>query len=154
MDFRTASNAFKLQYEQLLTACDTLEEEKKWDKEALGEMEGYFFTDIMGVILHLISADGQFTDQEAAFVNDAFGFRFTAAELAEIYRVQGDDIDRFFRKDVPEGCRKMQAISPELTEYYIDLLLKACELAAASDGVVKVEKDRIETLKNALAALG
>ncbi len=154
MDFRAQSDAFKLAYEKFIAGCDALEETGKWDKASLGDMEGYYFADIMGVILHLISADGKFTDQEAAFVDDAFGFRYTAAELAEIYRLQGDDIDRFFREDVPEGYKKMLAVSPILAESFMDLLLQACELAAASDGTVHVEQERIDTLKEALGKLG
>ena len=97
-DCQSMAEGFRLQYERFLTGCDALEAENLWDTQALGEMEGYYFNDIMTVILHLISADGAFSDAEARFVADAFGFRYTAGELAQLYREQSDEIGRFFRQ--------------------------------------------------------
>ena len=150
-DYQAMAEAFKLQYEKFLTGCDALEAEGRWDTAALGEMEGYYFNDIMTVILHLISADGRFSEEEARFVADAFGFRYTAGELAQLYREQSDEIDRFFREEVPQGYRKMQALSPSLAEHYRDLLLQAGELAAqASDDVARDEQRLMDVLKAAL----
>lgn len=150
-DFKQASEAFILQYEKFVTGCEALEAEKKWDAAELGSMEAYYLNDVMSVILHLISADGQFSEQEARFVADTFGFQYTPAELADLYRIQGEDIDRFFREDVPEGYRKIKGLNSSLAEHYKALLLQACELAAASDGVVAVEVRQIEALKEGLA---
>ncbi len=150
MDFRPQSDAFKLQYEKFLCGCDALEEQGLWDKAAFGDMEAYFFTDIMSVILHLISTDGRFTEEEAEFVRDAFGFNYSVKDLEEIYRTNGENITQFFRESVPRGYREIKAINPKLGEHYKTMLMNACELATACDHKTDVEQQRIDALKAGL----
>ncbi len=62
------SESFKFQYEKFLIACDALEDGGEWNKLAHGEMDTYYFNDLMCAVLKLISADGRFTDEEADYV--------------------------------------------------------------------------------------
>ena len=147
-NLKTQAEAFKLNYEKFLTACDALEEEKRWDTEKYGEMESWYFNDIMCVIIHLISSDGSFSRKEADYVNDVFGFGYTAAELAELYRVQGEDINRLILEDVPANYQLLKGFDGELAELYKTLLLQVCGIVADSDGVLHdSERKLIDGLK-------
>ena len=148
---KSGAEGIKLLYEKFLTACDAFEEENKWDRDQNGEMEAYYFHDLMCVFIHLISADGVFSPEEADFVNQVFGFGYTAEELAELYRVQGEDIEDLL-KYIPADYGKLKAFNGELAEMYKTMLLKACDVLAASDGSVhKNEQKYIDTLKASLA---
>ena len=148
---KSGTESVKLLYEKFLTACDAFEEGKHWDRDQNGEMDAYYFHDIMCVFIHLISADGVFSPEEADFVNQVFGFDYTAEELAELYRVQGEDIEDML-KYIPADYAKLKALNGELAEMYKTMLLKACDVVAASDGSVhKNEQSCIDSLKASLA---
>ncbi len=148
---KSGAEDVKLMYEKFLTACSAFEEGNKWDRDQNGEMEAYYFHDIMCVFIHLISADGVFSPEEADFVNRVFGFGYTAEELAELYRVQGEDIEDML-KYIPADYAKLKALSGELADMYKAMLLKACDVVAACDGSVhKNEQKYIDSLKASLA---
>ena len=150
-NLQAKADGFKLLYEKFLTGCDAFEEENLWNKDNDGEMEAFYFNDIMCVILRLVSADGVFAREEADYVNNVFGFRYTPEELAELYRVQGEDIDAHVLRGVPEGYRKLETLCPELAELYRQLLLQVCDVMSESDGSVhETEKKLIADLKAAL----
>ena len=130
------AESFKTMYEKFVNGCDALEQSGAWDTDASGEMEGYYFNDIMCVILHLISADGLFADEEAQYVNDVFGFRYSADELREIYRTEGDDIQKMIDAELPAGYEKMKAISTGLAGHYRALMLMICDIISGSDGII------------------
>ena len=146
------SDGFKLQYEQFIHGCDALEQKGGWDVIANGQMEAYYLNDMMCAIVLLISADGEFSEEEAKYVNDAFGFRYSAAELKELYRTNGSDIRNMLENEIPAGYRKMKAISGELAAQYRNMLYQICDIVAESDGIVHIaELKQIEAIKKALA---
>ncbi len=146
------SEGFKAQYEKFLQGCDALEENGDWDVRADGQMEAYYLNDMMCVIVSLISADGEFSEDEAKYVNDAFGFRYSAAELKELYNTNGADIRNMLENEIPAGWRKMKAVNEKLAEHYRNMLYQICDIIAESDGVIHIaELKQIETVKTALA---
>ena len=148
---QSEAEGFKLLYEKFLTACTAFEEENKWNRDQNGDMDAYYFHDIMCVFLHLISADGVFSPEEADFVNKVFGFEYTAEDLAELYRLQGEDIENLL-KYIPMDYGKLKTLSGDLAEMYKTMLLRACDLIAAGDGSVhKNEQKYIDSLKASLA---
>ena len=150
-DLQSRAEGLKLLYEKFMTACDAFEKENKWDRDQNGEMDAYYFHDIMCVFIHLISADGVFSPEEADFVNQVFGFGYTAEELAELYRVQGEDIENLLNY-IPLDYGKLKTISGDLAELYKNMLLQACDVLAVSDGSVhKNEQKYIDSLKASLA---
>ena len=152
-DLNAQSEAFKAQYEKFLTACDALEENGDWKKATQGDMETYYFNGLMCAALHLISADGLFSDEEADYINAVLGFHYSADELSEIYRTEKTDIDQLFTSGIPEDYRQLKKEYPEMAELYKTMLLQLCELIAASDGyVLENEKGRIAELKKNLQA--
>ena len=60
------TQSFRMKYESFLTGCDAMEELGLWDKENLGEMEGYYVNDMVSVIIRLIATDGRITEKEVA----------------------------------------------------------------------------------------
>ena len=150
-DLQAQSDAFKLQYEKFLHACDALEETGEWEKAVRGDMESFYFNDLMCAVLHLISADGIFSDREAEYINTVFGFSYTPADLAEIYRTEGENIRKLFSEGIPEGYRRMKQNHPALAEHYKTMLLQLCDLIALSDGYfLKKEQQLLDVLKKEL----
>ena len=145
------SEAFKTQYEKFINACDALEDKGDWDVQADGEMEAYYLNDMMCAILMLISADGEFEEEEAKYINDIFGFRYTVDELKEIYRTNGGDIRNMLENEIPAGYRRMKSINSALAEHYRNLILHICGIMAESDGIIEVEEvQETEKIKKAL----
>lgn len=130
------SEGFKLKYEKFLAGCDSIEELGEWDKENLGEMDVYYVSDLTGVIIKLIAADGKFTQAETDYINDIFGFNYTIKELEDIYGEFGDDIDAVFSEEMENGISKMKHINKKLAAAYKDLLQTVCDIIIASDGVI------------------
>ena len=146
------SDGFKIQYEKFIHGCDALEQKGEWDVIADGQMEAYYLNDMMCTIVLLISADGEFSEDEAKYVNDAFGFRYSAAELKELYRTNGSDIRNMLENEIPAGYRKMKLINEELAEHYRNMLFQICDIISQSDGIVHIaELKQIDAIKKALA---
>lgn len=146
------SEAFKFQYEKFLQGCDALEEKGEWSVSADGDMEGYYFNDIMCVIVTLISADGEFSEDEAKYVNDIFGFRYSPEELKELWKTNGSDINQMIEEEIPAGYRKMKAISEKLAGHYKEMLFRICDIIAESDGILRASETRqIDRIKKSLA---
>ena len=88
------AEGFKVQYEQFVNSCDAAEEAGLWNLEEYGEMEGYYFNILMGIILHTISADGNVAEAEVEYLNTTFGFDYTVDSLLEVYYSVGRDIEQ------------------------------------------------------------
>ncbi len=150
-DLKTKTESFNLMYEKFVTACDSAEEAKKWDRENDGEMEAYYFNDLSCVIIRLMSSDGSFSEEEADDMNELFGFTYTADELKELYRVQSEDIDSLL-EEIPADIRKLEAIDPGIAQLFSSLLLTACEIISGSDRVIDDDEQKlIDGLKAKLA---
>ena len=146
------SDAFKLQYEKFVNGCAAIEEQGLWDDTRYDSMEVYYYNDIMCVILCLISADGIFSDEEAAYIDRFFGFTYTAAELQEMYGTEGSNIRSMLTNEVPAGYRLLKSINEKIAAYYRDMLFIVCDMIAGSDGLHPAESAEIEALKTALDA--
>ncbi len=140
--------SFKLQFEKFLIGCDSVEEQGMWNKEEYGEMETYFTVDLTGIIIHLIASDGEITEKEAGYLNDCFGFTYTAEELKSIYNEFGDAFASLFDEDITGGFALLKAINRKLAQAYVNMLVTVCEIVAESDLQIKdAEKDILEKLK-------
>ena len=145
------SETFQLQYDSFVNGCAALEEEGLWTDDQYESMEVYYFNDIMCVILCLASSDGTFSDAEAGYINDIFGFSYTSDELQEIYGTEGSNIRSLLINDVPAGYRRMKELNEKLAAHYRDILLLICDIIAESDGIVHIaEANEIRKLKEAL----
>ena len=107
---------FKANYEQFMLSCDAVEEEGKWPKDELGEMNAYFMNDFACVIIRLVAADGKIDEEELAFLNDALGFDYKAEELEELYKNDGDRIDAYFEMELDDRIGMMKGINEKLAE--------------------------------------
>jgi len=144
------SEAFRLQYDKFTTGCAAVEEQGFWDDDRFGSMENYYYNDIMCVILCLVSADGTFSNAEAQYINEIFGFQYTAEELQEMYGTEGDSIRRMLTGEVPANYRHLREINGKLADHYRNMVLLICDIIAESDGIKPAEAKEIQALKTAL----
>lgn len=146
------TESFKAKYESFLIGCDSIEEIDLWDKDAYGEMDIFYTNDIVSVILRLIAADGDFSEQEAVYVKKFFGLQYSSSELKEIYDECGDAIEKLFDEEIESGIAYLRKINGKLADAYKELLLIACDIIIESDGVIaKAETELARQLKNKVA---
>ena len=130
------SESFKLKYEKFLIGCDSLEEMGLWDKEAFGEMDAFYSTDLVSVIIRLIAADGAISQAEVAYINDIFGFTYTVEELKNLYDECGEAIESLYEEGMASGLSVMKEINERLAAAYQELLSLICDIVMESDGVI------------------
>ena len=142
---------FKANYEQFMLSCDAIEEEGKWPKDELGEMNAYFMNDFACVIIKLVAADGKIDEEELAFLNDALGFEYKAEELEELYKNDGDRIDAYFETELDDSLAEIRGINEKLAESYKNLLVMVGNIVIQSDNnVTEEEKAAAQKLIEAL----
>ena len=145
------TEGFQLQYEKFLHGCDAVEMDGNWDVYESGDMETYYFNDMLCLILHLTSVDGEFSDTEADFVNAMFGSEYTAKELADIYQSEKKDIQNMVQVEIPADYRRLKTINEGLADHFKEMLFSICEIISESDGIVKnAEQDIIGQLHSQL----
>lgn len=130
------TQSFRMKYESFLTGCDAMEELGLWDKENLGEMEGYYVNDMVSVIIRLIATDGRITDKEVTYLNETFGFEYTVEELIAVYENCQEDLGRAFDENFENGIARMRRINEKLADAYKVLLALICQIIIESDGVI------------------
>lgn len=131
------TDSFKLQYEKFRLGCDTLEDLGVWKKDEMGDMEVYFSNDLLSIILRMIATDGIYSEAEAAYVNEAFGFEYTAETLQEVYEQCADEISSVFQNgSLGSAYRYLETLNRELADAYKELLLLLLDIIIASDGVI------------------
>lgn len=135
-ELKRRSESFKLKYEKFLTGCDAIEELQLWNKEEYGEMDAFYSADLACIITRLICADGRVAQPEVAYINEFFGFTYTAEELQELYADCGDGIDAVFDTGVANGLSLMAGINDKLAAAYKELILLICDIVMESDGVI------------------
>ena len=145
------SEAFRFQYEKFVNGCAALEEQGLWDDARSESMETYYYNDIMCVILSLISADGTFSDAEAEYINEIFGFTYTPEELRAMYSTEGRSIRTLLTEEVPAGWKRLTQVNSRLAAHYRDMLFLVCDIIAGSDGIRTAESKEIQSLRDALA---
>ncbi len=142
---------FRILYDQFVNSCDAAEIAGKWDKEEYGEMEGYFFGTLMGILMNVVNADGNIGAREAEVLNDCFGFTYTVDELIELYGYCGKDIEANYAENTRIAMELLRDIDVTLADRFRDLVLAICGIVAESeDGVLESEKNLLDALKNAV----
>ena len=127
------SDGFRLKYEQFVNSCDAAEAEGLWDEEEYGEMEGYFFSILMGVLLHLIKADGEAAEGEVDYLNRNFGFSYTVGEIRELFDGMGSEIDRNYLDNAKAGLKLLQEMGGDIAQEYLELMSLICNIITVSD---------------------
>ncbi|MBQ3528333.1 MAG: TerB family tellurite resistance protein [Clostridia bacterium] len=132
--------SFKLKYEAFITGCDSIEDMRLWDKEAHGEMDVFYSSDLASVIIRLIAVDGKITQKEVDYLNETFDFEYTLEELKELYNSCKEDIGHSFDESFENGITYMRSVNKSLADAYKELLSLICEIIIESDGVVSEEE--------------
>ena len=142
---------FRVLYDQFVNSCDAAETAGKWDMEEYGEMEGYFFNTLMGILMNVINADGNIGAREAEVLNDCFGFSYTVDELIELYGYCGKDLVANYADNARIAMDLLRGIDAALTERFRELVLAICGIVAESeDGVLESEENLLASLKDAV----
>ena len=147
-ELQMLTESFKTKYESFITGCDSVELNGVWNKDAYGEMDVFYENELLSVILSLIISDGRISDEEIRYLNDNFGFSFTAEELVNVYRNCGDEIGSYFESNFRGGYEMLKGFNPRLADAYKELFGLICRIIAESDGVVgDAERRKIGELK-------
>ncbi|MBQ4350125.1 MAG: hypothetical protein II768_02610 [Clostridia bacterium] len=145
------NDGFRVLYDQFVNSCDAAEAAGKWDKEEYGEMEGYFFNTLMGILMNVVNADGNIGEREAEALNENFGFSYTVDELIELYGYCGKDLEANYAENTRAAMELLCGIDEGLAERFRELVLTICGIVAESeDGVLESEEDFLDSLKDAV----
>ncbi len=143
---------FSQDLEAFLFACDELENSGRWDLGNLGPMAVYFEADLFAVCLQVMRADGVFETPEAEVVNAMFGTSYTPRQLSELYDSAAPVATTYAEEDAQSALALLAQVDLALRDRYRDLLLKACDVIAVSDGdAEKSERMLIAAMREALA---
>lgn len=131
------TESFKMKYEAFITGCDSIEEMGLWNKEEHGEMEAFYFNDLISIILRIIVTDNIIAQKEVEFLNEMFDFSYTVEELGMVYKSCGDNlVSNSFDENFENGISLMRKCNTKLADAYKELLCLVCEIIVESDGVV------------------
>lgn len=145
-------DGFKLYYEKFLIACDAQEESLAWPVEELGELDAWLSNEMSCLMLRLIAADGVFRPEEAARLNEALGFGYTAGEMEALYADCGERIDGFLEEGLPESLRLLARLNPLLEADYREMLRLLARLVIESDE--EISPAELAAAEKLLAAAG
>ena len=147
MENKAKLNEFRVKHEAFIYVCDEVEGKSEWNKDELGEMDVFYSSDLATIAIRLIAVDGNITSKEVSYLNMTFGFKYTKAELEELYRNAKDDIGNSFDESFENGITYLRKISDDLADRYKELLSLICQIIIESDGVVTaIEKSEVEKL--------
>lgn len=146
------AESFKLKFEKFIIGCDALEELSLWDKEKNGEMEAFYSADMVSVIMRLTAVDGNIVHDEVKYINEIFGFSYTAEELRAIYADCKDAIETVFTDGLENGYTYMKRINEKLAGAYKELVLLICDIVIESDGVIAAAEVQMAEKLKALGA--
>ena len=127
---------FRSKYEGFLTGCDALEEMEQWDLEEYGDMDVYYQTDMVSIVLRLTAADGEISEKEIRYLDDYFGFGYTAEELGAVYENCREEISGSFAEQFRKGFSLLNGVSARLADRYRELISLICDIIVESDGVI------------------
>lgn len=146
------AESFKLKFEKFIIGCDALEEMSLWDKEKNGEMEAFYSADMVSVIMRLTAVDGNIAADEVKYINEVFGFSYTAEELHTIYADCKDAIETVFTDGLENGYTYMKRLNEKLADAYKELILLICDIVIESDGVIAAAEVQMAEKLKALGA--
>ncbi len=150
-DVKKNCEEFKLKWDAFLMGCDSLEDMTLWDKEAFGEMDVYYTNEITSLAIRLIAVDGNITQKEVDYINDAFDFNFTLEEMKDIYVKSEEYIDRSFDEYFKKTLAHLGKINAGLKEAYVQLVTLMCDIMIAGDGETeRAEIQEAEHIKELL----
>ena len=142
------SKTFQNLYERFLLGCESIEEMGAWDKEAFGGMGVFYETDLMGLILRLIVADGKISTKEVEYLNRNFGLDYTVTRLAEVYENCRETINGSFGEQFKNGIARLKEINGKLAATYAELVGIVCDIVIAGDGIVSPEeREEVQRIK-------
>ena len=142
---------FQAKYERFVNACDAAEAEGRWNREEYGDMEGYCFGALMGILLSLINADGNIGEGEAEFLNRSFGFSYTVDDLLALYGDLGREIEGGSAENAAAAMDLLRQSGEDVAEAFRDLALLACDIAGESeDGMLESELEMIRQLRESV----
>lgn len=134
---------FKSLYERFLIGCDSIEEIGLWNKEEHGEMDVFYQNDLVSVILRLIASDGNISEKEVEYLNQNFGFGYTADELTDVYENCKEEIECSFDENFANGISYMRTLNTKLADAYKELLGLICDIIVESDNIVSDDETKI-----------
>lgn len=150
MDIHEAYKAFRMQTDLFLTACEELESDEVWTELRI-PMDTALKTDLFGITLHLMSADGALEEKEVALFNELFGTSYLPEELEGLCQGLMPVLDTYLAGDESTALAKLDAADEVLAGMYRRILLQACTLMAQSDGYEEwAEVALIERLREML----
>ena len=128
--------SFNMKYESFLTGCDALEEMGMWDTSKWGQMEGFYMSDMVSIILRLMGSDGKISEKEADYLNKTFGFEYSVEELAAVCEGCEGELENSFDENFENGISLLRQLNGKLADAYKELLALICRIIIESDGVV------------------
>ena len=135
-----ALDDFMVKFDEFLIACSELESSGRWDVDKHGPMSAYFETDLFAVVLQIMSADGVFERPETEVLNRMFSAEYTQRELFEIYKSIKPVVDGYCEKQARDAIKILRSVDEGLCDVYRELILDACDIVSASDGVAEDEE--------------
>lgn len=134
------AESFRMKLDAFRTGCDAIELQNLWDKARLGEMEVFYESELVAVLLRLIASDGRITQREADVFNDSFGFCYSLPALEEICDSCTINLAQAFDEDLENGVYYLRGIQERLADAYKELLALGCKILIKSDGIVAREE--------------
>ena len=148
MDAMVNIESFRMRFDSFLTGCDSIEEMGLWDREALGEMDVFYTSELASIVIRLIATDGKITGREVTYLNETFGFDLSLEQLQDIYSACEEELDRSFDEGFENGIQVMRKINEKLADAYKELLGLLCQIIIESDGIIApAEVDEVRRLK-------
>lgn len=148
-----ALEGFCERFDALLVKCHEAEQSGRWDTERLGMMSAFVESDLMAVVLATMSSDGVFETPEAEVMSRMFDNEYTPQDLRSLYGSLKPVIDDYVDEEATSALDTLRACDPSLCDDYRALILDACEVVSASDGISEgAEMDFIGRLRDALNA--
>ena len=120
------TSVFKTKYDKFIDLCNSVEKKQQWNKEDFGEMEVFYVTDLMSIIIRLVAVDGNISQKEVEYFN--------------IYNNSIENIDGKFEANFVKGLDLLKKIDEELADLYKELLIMICEIIICSDDVKNPEE--------------
>lgn len=136
-------NSFRNKYKRFnanLTSEDVLE---KWNEDENGAIDVFYENELVSIALTVISSDGKIFVKEAGYLDETFGFSYTADDLAQMYINAHDEIDNYFEDCFKQGYQMLRDINEDLAKQYKDIFYLLCKIVAESDGVVSDDEKKL-----------
>ena len=141
-----ALNDFVERFDGFLVDCAEVERSGKWDTRKNGLMAAFFEADLFAVALQV------FERTEAAVLSRMFSAQYTPKQLRDMYRTLKPVIDDYCDEEAGDALAILNDIDPYLAVRYRELILDACEVVSAADGVAEgEERQLIARLRRALS---